>query len=83
MASGPFFAGIFQIYGLQFHKLARIYGVPLHKLGYFEDIEQRLHGFEVKWSTKKRVTIPTQWQENYPRATFTVVTPDNYLDYIT
>ena len=53
------------------------------EIDFVEDIEQHLTGFEVKWSMKKKVTPPTLWQEHYPNASFTIINPDNYLDYIT
>lgn len=48
-----------------------------------EDIENQLHGFEAKWSTTKRVSVPSEWKEKYANSSFTVITPDNYLDYLT
>ncbi len=48
-----------------------------------EDIENQLHGFEAKWSTVKRVSVPSEWKEKYANSSFTVITPDNYLDYVT
>lgn len=52
------------------------------EIDFLEDIENKLHGFEVKWSPNKKVTIPSLWQENYPDSTFDIITPKNYLDYI-
>ena len=42
----------------------------------------KLFGYECKWSAKKKVTPPSLWLETYPKANFTVITPDNYLDFI-
>jgi predicted AAA+ superfamily ATPase len=53
------------------------------EVDFIEDVEQHLSAFEVKWSVKKRVTVPTVWKEQYPKASFTVITPDNYLEYVT
>jgi uncharacterized protein len=67
---------------------------PLHANTYFwrtynqqeidlvEDYEGVLHGIEFKWSTTKKVSAPSGWQENYPAARFQVIHPDNYLDFI-
>ena len=41
-----------------------------------------LHGFELKWSPRKKVPIPKLWQAAYPDADFRVITPDNYLDFV-
>ena len=49
-------------------------------------VEERggnLFGYECKWSVKKRVTAPKDWLPNYPNANFEVITPDNYLDFVT
>ena len=48
-----------------------------------EEREGRLWGYEMKWSSRQRVRVPSQWREAYPDATFQVITPDNYLDFVT
>lgn len=48
-------------------------------------IEERggdFFGFEFKWSIKKKVKSPKDWLKTYPKAHFSVITPDNYLDFI-
>jgi predicted AAA+ superfamily ATPase len=40
-----------------------------------------LKAFEIKWKDKK-VKIPGAWQRAYPDAPFTIINPDNYLDWI-
>lgn len=47
-----------------------------------EEREGRLFGYECKWSTTKRVTVPRSWLGAYPEAEFTVITPENYLDFV-
>jgi len=47
-----------------------------------EDYEGALHGIEFKWSTTKKVSPPSGWQETYPGAEFKVINPDNYLDFV-
>lgn len=42
-----------------------------------------LRAFEFKWNSRKKVKIPGGWKKNYPESTFEVVTPDNYLEFIT
>lgn len=53
------------------------------EIDFIEEIEGSLSGFEVKWSTTKHVSIPIAWKESYPQAPFNVITPENYLDFIT
>ncbi len=48
-----------------------------------EEREGNLFGFEMKWSTRKAIAPPKLWRETYPNAQYQVVTPDNYLDFIT
>ncbi len=52
------------------------------EIDYVEERDGGLFGFECKWSLKKQVKPPKKWQEAYPEATFTLVTPDNYLDFV-
>ena len=49
-------------------------------------VEERggtLFGYEIKWNANKKVKAPSSWLTSYPDAEFHVVTPDNYLDWIT
>jgi len=48
-------------------------------------VEERgghLYGYECKWSTKKNISAPKSWLKTYTEASFQVITPDNYLDFI-
>jgi uncharacterized protein len=47
-----------------------------------EEREGKLFGYECKWSTNKTVSAPRSWLSHYPEATFALITPDNYLDFI-
>lgn len=47
-----------------------------------EERDGLLHGYEAKWSMKKAVNAPKIWGGAYPNATFTVITPENYQDFI-
>ena len=53
------------------------------EIDFIEEIDNKLSAIEVKWSEKKRVKPPMVWKETYPDASFHVVTPENYLDYVT
>ncbi len=49
-----------------------------------EDHEGILHGYEIKWSENKdKITAPTLWSDTYENSTFSVITPKNYLEFIT
>jgi len=52
------------------------------EIDYVEERDGGLFGFECKWSSKQQVKSPKKWQESYPGATFELVTPDNYLDFV-
>lgn len=47
-----------------------------------EDRDGVLHGYEIKWGMNKEVSAPRLWKSTYPDATFDVVTPKNYLDFV-
>ncbi|MFZ3069836.1 MAG: ATP-binding protein [Anaerolineaceae bacterium] len=48
-----------------------------------EEREGRLHGYEVKWTRSKSLAPTKLWLETYPNAEYSVINPDNYLDFIT
>jgi predicted AAA+ superfamily ATPase len=48
-----------------------------------EEREGNLFGFEMKWSAKKAPASPKLWMETYPNSEYEVITPDNYLEFIT
>ncbi|OGQ87300.1 MAG: hypothetical protein A2512_04430 [Deltaproteobacteria bacterium RIFOXYD12_FULL_56_24] len=52
------------------------------EVDYVEERDGGLFGFECKWSVGQRVKTPAKWRASYPDATFEVVTPDNYLEFV-
>ncbi len=42
-----------------------------------------LRGFEFKWNPNKKVKVPGAWGSTYKEASFEVIHPKNYLDFIT
>ncbi len=52
------------------------------EIDWIEDKGGELYAFELKWNSEKKVKPPTAWQEAYPKASFEVITKDNYLDWI-
>lgn len=48
-----------------------------------EEREGKLFPYEFKWSTKNEVLPPKSWMLTYPQAEdFSVINPNNYLDFI-
>jgi len=47
-----------------------------------EERDGLLHGYEAKWSMKKTINAPKIWGGAYPGATFTVITPENYQEFV-
>jgi hypothetical protein len=52
------------------------------EIDFVEIIEDKISAFEVKWSATRRVSVPSEWKEHYPQASFEVITPENYLEYV-
>ncbi|MGE3954984.1 MAG: ATP-binding protein [Parachlamydiales bacterium] len=52
------------------------------EIDFVEEQGEELIGYEAKWSTSKRVKVPSEWQASYPNAAFKVITPDNYFDFV-
>ena len=47
-----------------------------------EERDGALFGYEFKWSTRRKVAAPIAWRTAYPAASFHVITPENYLDFV-
>lgn len=47
-----------------------------------EERRGRLFGYEFKWSSTTRTRTPKDWKTTYPTATFSPITPKNYLEFI-
>jgi predicted AAA+ superfamily ATPase len=52
------------------------------EIDYVEERDGGLFGFECKWTMKKKDKPPKKWLESYPGATFELVTPDNYIEFV-
>jgi predicted AAA+ superfamily ATPase len=52
------------------------------EIDWVEEREGKLYGYEFKWNPRKEAKIPLAWKKNYENATFEVITPDNYLEWI-
>jgi hypothetical protein len=42
-----------------------------------------LYAYEIKWSARKKVKLPKGFQKAYLRDKFNLVTPENYLKWVT
>lgn len=52
------------------------------EIDWVEERDGKIYGFEFKWSVSKKVKSPKDWLK-YENSEFKVITPDNYLDFIT
>lgn len=52
------------------------------EIDYIEDYDGVLHAYEFKWSGGKQSRLTDTFAKNYPKHTFKVVNPDNYIDFI-
>lgn len=55
------------------------------EIDWVEEIGGKLHAYEFKWNAKAeaKTKVPASWEKAYPEASFEVIHPDNYLDFIT
>ena len=51
------------------------------EIDYVEERDGGLFGFECKWS-EQRAKPPKKWLASYPGATFELILPENYLDFV-
>lgn len=59
----------------------RTYGQK--EIDLIEEREGKIFPYEFKWSVKSKVLPPKEWKLAYPKSVgFSVVTPDNYLDFV-
>ncbi|MEW6586508.1 MAG: ATP-binding protein [Nitrospirota bacterium] len=47
-----------------------------------EEREGRLFGYEFKWSEKPKAKIPKDWAKTYSNAEYSVITTENYLEFV-
>jgi len=53
------------------------------EVDFLEEIENTFTFYEAKWSTKREVKPPPLLAKHFPASTFNVITPQNYLQFIT
>jgi len=52
------------------------------EIDWIEERDGKLFAYEMKWNPDKKVKIPNQWKATYPDADFEIITPKNYLHWI-
>ena len=52
------------------------------EIDWLEERDGHLHGYEMKWG-KHKVKAPAAWKRAYPEASFEVIHPGNYLEWVT
>lgn len=52
------------------------------EIDYVEERGGKLFGYEFKWSAKEKTKAPKAWEQTYKVARFSLITPENYLEFI-
>jgi hypothetical protein len=52
------------------------------EVDWIEERDGKLFGFEFKFKTPKKIKAPSSWLENYPNASWEIISNDNFLDFI-
>lgn len=52
------------------------------EIDWVEEHGTQLHAFEFKWNAKAKSRIPTAWKDAYPDAEFSVITPENFTEFV-
>ncbi len=52
------------------------------EVDYLEDYDGVLHAYEFKWNPRRQARLTETFAKGYPDHTFTVVTPENYQDFV-
>lgn len=55
----------------------------MQEIDWVEEYNGKLSAYEFKWNGNKPVKAPAAWTKGYAEASFDVINPDNYLDWIT
>ena len=51
------------------------------EIDFIEERDGKLFGYEIKWKDKK-IKAPADWLSAYPGSEFSVISPENYLEFI-
>lgn len=53
------------------------------EIDYIEETNGTITAFEFKWNPHRKATIPASFARTYPNVLFTVITRDNYWEFLT
>jgi predicted AAA+ superfamily ATPase len=53
------------------------------EIDFVEEHNGKLSAYECKWSPRSKSTPPSAWKGAYPEASYHIVHPGNYLDFVT
>ncbi len=53
-----------------------------HEIDMIEEREGKLFAYELKWKEGKKTQVPHDWQKAYPESEYHVITPENFLSFI-
>jgi len=51
------------------------------EIDWIEEIDGQPHAYEIKWKAT-RASVPHEWRQSYPDATFSLIHSENYLEFI-
>ncbi|MBR4329028.1 MAG: ATP-binding protein, partial [Candidatus Riflebacteria bacterium] len=52
------------------------------EVDYIEEADGKLSAFEFKYNPKAKAKAPLTFSRNYPNSTFSVITPDNFIEWL-
>ncbi len=52
------------------------------EIDYIEEYDGKIHAFEFKWSATKKTKAPLSFRNAYTDATYTVITKDNFYEFL-
>ena len=52
------------------------------EIDYIEERDGVMNCFEFKWNRNKKATLSSTFSTNYPDSLFTLINPDNFMDFI-
>ncbi len=52
------------------------------EIDWVEDRGGKLYAYEIKWNENRKSKVPSAWANSYPDASFEVITPSTYLNWI-
>jgi len=85
---GPMWENFLMIERLKMRSYKELWANPYfwrtwekHEIDLVEERGGKLFGYEFKWGNRKP-REPRLWRETYPEASYEIITPENYLDFV-